>query len=87
MLEAKDKLYIQSEILRVYPGTDPEIDIDWDMAEIAFKSGRREVIRQIQEKGVACQKGYRGKNSWAWGLGEKDYQSLLNELGGEANAR
>ena len=43
-MEAKDRQIIQQEILRKFPGTDPEIDIDWDIAEISFKAGIREVV-------------------------------------------
>ena len=43
-MEAKDKNTIQQQILAKYPGTIPEMDIDWDMMEISFKAGIREVV-------------------------------------------
>jgi len=45
-MEAKDKEYIRQEILRKFPGTDPE-DIDWEMIEIAFEAGVRVTLRRI----------------------------------------
>ena len=38
-MEAKDKKYIEQEILRKYPGTIPDMDIDWDIGEIFFQAG------------------------------------------------
>jgi len=46
-MEAKDKRIIQEEILRRFAGTDPEMDIDWDMIEISFKAGRQEEAKDI----------------------------------------
>ncbi len=43
-MEAKDKSLIQQEILRVYPGTDPEIDIDWNIVDISFKAGQESIL-------------------------------------------
>jgi len=41
MMEAKDREYIQSKILRRYPGFDPEMDIDWDVVELVFDAGKQ----------------------------------------------
>lgn len=48
-MEAKDKKAITAEILRKFAGTDPEMDIDWEMMEISFKAGKEELKREILE--------------------------------------
>jgi len=47
-MEAKDRGTIQQEILQKYPGTDPEIDIDWDIVEISFKAGQDTERKRIR---------------------------------------
>lgn len=49
-MEAKDRKIIQEEILRKFPGTDPALDIDWQMIEISFKAGIRGVVDLIEEE-------------------------------------
>ena len=46
-MESKDRLNIQQITLSKYPGTDPEIDIDWGIVEISFKAGQKEVVEFI----------------------------------------
>lgn len=48
-MEAKDKRNLQDEILKRYPGFDPEMDIDWDIVEISFRAGMQEVVEWITE--------------------------------------
>lgn len=38
-MEAKDKEKLLRLTNAKYPGMNPEIDIDWDVAEISFKAG------------------------------------------------
>jgi len=42
-MEAKDKKVITEYILCKFAGTDPEMDIDWDMMEISFQAGQQDV--------------------------------------------
>jgi len=78
-MEAKDKQCIQEEIVRAYPGTDPDIDIDWEMIEIAFTAGMKEVVDWLK-KNAASSVEYQGKlrlmqvDEWAW-------QAFLKEQG------
>lgn len=46
-MKAEDRNLIQKEILLKYPGTIPDMDIDWDMLEISFKAGMREVVEVV----------------------------------------
>lgn len=43
-MKDEDKKLVESQILKAYPGIDPEMDIEWDMIvkyaiEIAFNAG------------------------------------------------
>lgn len=38
-MEAKDRKNLEQEILKQYPGLNPEMDVDWDIVEISFKAG------------------------------------------------
>ena len=80
MLEAKDKKYIQDEILRAYPGTDPEIDIDWDIVEISFKAGKEEESTQAYHVGLydGILRGRKEVIEWVEEHGSKEasYQGL-----------
>ena len=54
-MKLKEKQIIQQQIQEQYPGTDLEIDIDWDMGEIFFKAGIKEVVEWIEKN---SSKGY-----------------------------
>ncbi len=61
-MEAKDRKNIEITVLENYPGMNPELDIDWDVAEISYKAGEdkgkkqgrlvgiREVVRFIDSR-------------------------------------
>lgn len=38
-MNAEEKQQIQQEILYLFPGTNPDWDIDWEIIEIAFNRG------------------------------------------------
>jgi len=42
-MEAKDKSILQ-QIQERYPGTDPDIDVDWEIGEIFFNAGEKQGI-------------------------------------------
>lgn len=46
-MRESDQDKIQGEILEKYPGTNPDIDIDWDIVEIAFKAGQMSVVEKV----------------------------------------
>ena len=48
-MNAEDMAQIKTEILRKFPGTDPEMDVDWDMMEISFKAGYEACGKELDE--------------------------------------
>lgn len=48
-MEAKDKANVQQGILRKFPGTDPNFDLDWDMMEITWDIATCEERERIVE--------------------------------------
>ena len=48
-MDAKAKQRIQEEIVRAYAGTDPDVDIDWEMIEISFRAGIREALEYVAQ--------------------------------------
>lgn len=65
-MEAKTKDYLQQEILQKFPGTDPKMDIDWDVVEISFKAGERQGISKGRKEVVEFVKdgGYLMGDEW-----------------------
>jgi len=47
-MEAKTKQMLFSLIHAKFPGMDAEIDIDWDIAEISYKAGIKEVTDDMK---------------------------------------
>ena len=83
-MEAKDKRVIQEEILGRFPGTDPEIDIDWETAEISFKAGEEkarreatiamnELVNKVSKKQFKA--GIRGVGEW---MNDTDMMIMLS---------
>lgn len=55
-MKAEDKQAIEQEVLKRFPGTDPEMDIDWEMMDIAFKEGHRNGL-SLERQGEAYLSG------------------------------
>ena len=51
-MEAKTKQMLFSLIHAKFPGMDAEIDIDWDIAEITYKAGKKEVVDWVNKHGI-----------------------------------
>ena len=47
-MKAKDKSILQ-QIQERYPGTDPDIDIDWEIGGIFFNAGEKQGIEKVVE--------------------------------------
>ena len=81
-MKAKETKVIQEEILRKYPGTDPEIDIDWDIVEISFKAGMKVAADWISENAPLYNCGECGYVQHI----DDDWQAKLKEWGINADS-
>jgi len=56
-MEAKDRNNIQRQILEKYPGTIPDMDIDWEMGEIFYKAGIRATVGYFSKHWMGAARG------------------------------
>ena len=76
-----DKDKIQRQILEAYPGTIPDMDIDWDMGKIFFKAGIKEVVEWVNKNCLGCQSNTPSNTDEYLGFHKKSWQAFLTGKG------